>query len=274
MALFTIEDLSDTRVADYVNLTDRQLRSTVESKYSCMICESALVIEVALKVGLTPLSFFVEKKRLSSIAKFLDKLTAEVPIYMADPELMSAVCGYRVTRGILACFLRPKPTAVTDALAGATRIAVLENIVDVTNVGAIFRSAAALGADAILLAPNCADPLNRRSLRVSMGTVLQIPWARSPAPWPAASFDLLHQGGFRSAAMALTSNAVPLDDPLLSSIKRLALFFGTEGDGLSHEALSGCDLTVTIPMHHAVDSLNVAAASAVAFWQLCARKRS
>lgn len=269
MTLHRVDKLSDERLTEYVRLTDHQLRDLVDPAHSRMICESALVIKTALDMNLVPSSLFIEERRMESIKDILDRIPSEVPIYVATGDLMSAVCGYHVTRGVLGCFPRPKQMTVEEALKGATRIAVLEDIVDVTNVGAIFRSAAALGIDALLLAPRCADPLNRRAIRVSMGTVLQVPWARMADPWPKATFELLHAQGFTCAAMALDESAVALDDPVLSSLGRVALFFGTEGDGLTHESLEGCDMKITIPMCHGVDSLNVAAASAVAFWQLC-----
>ena len=278
MPLIEVTDIDDPRLNPYLRLTDRQLRSFVDPSRAQMICESAYVIEVALDTGYIPQSLFINSQHLATVSNILDRVTAvdrQIPIYTAPPQVMSKITGFAVTRGIFGCFPRPEERTCADVLDGLgtpSRVAVLEGQVDVSNGGAIFRSAAALGADAVLLSPTCADPLNRRSLRVSMGTVLQVPWARLPKPWPAAAIDLLHRHGYTCSALALDQEAIPLDDPTLAADPRLALFFGTEGPGLSPAALAACDRTVIIPMRHGVDSLNVAAASAVAFWQLCARR--
>jgi tRNA G18 (ribose-2'-O)-methylase SpoU len=269
MPVVPITCAEDERLSDYLRLTERQLRSVADPLNARIICESRLVLETALELGLTPLSLFLDERHLPSMEGLLAEIPPEVPIYVAPSSLMSQVTGFTVTRGYLGCFKRPVPPAVEDVLRGARRVAVLEGIVDVTNVGAIFRSAAALGVDGVLLAPSCADPLSRRAMRVSMGCVLKLPWARLGKPWPEGAFDLLHQEGFCCAALALEEGALRLDDPALASEERLALFFGTEGDGLSRRAIAGADRVVTIPMSHGVDSLNVAAASAVTFWQLC-----
>lgn len=272
MPIIYTHDPTDPRLDPYLRLTDRQLRSLVEPANAQMICESRLVIEVALDQGLAPRSLFVDERHLPALADVIARIGPDVPVYAAPIELMSKVTGYHVTRGFLACFPRPVPPdagALLDALPARARVAVLEDVVDVTNVGAIFRSAAALGADAVLLAPRCADPLSRRALRVSMGTILQVPWAFLPEPWPKAAADALRARGFSCAALALDRRALPLDDPVLKAQDRLALFFGTEGTGLTPAALAACDRTVIIPMRHGVDSLNVAASAAVAFWELC-----
>ncbi|WP_298579884.1 RNA methyltransferase [uncultured Olegusella sp.] len=272
MQRIDISHLDDPRLAAYLSLSGRQLKHVLNPKAAVMIAESRLVIEVALKEGFSPRSLFIDERRFESCADIFAQLDNDIPVFVAPTELMSKVVGYTVTRGILGCFSRPKPRDTQEVLAGAKRIAVLEDIVDVSNVGAIFRSAAALGADAVLLAPTCADPLNRRSLRVSMGTVLQVPWAYLPAPWPQQCLGLLHKEGFFCAALALDEHALRLDDPALVQHEKLALFLGTEGSGLAPEVLAGCDTSVIIPMSHGVDSLNVAAASAVAFWQLCQKE--
>ncbi|MBS5865339.1 MAG: RNA methyltransferase [Coriobacteriaceae bacterium] len=272
MQRIDISNLDDPRLAAYLSLSGRQLKHVLNPDAAVMIAESRLVIEVALKEGFSPRSLFIDQRRFESCADIFAQLDRDVPVFVAPTELMSKVVGYTVTRGILGCFSRPKLRDAQEVLAGAKRIAVLEDIVDVSNVGAIFRSAAALGADAVLLAPTCADPLNRRSLRVSMGTVLQVPWAYLPAPWPQEGLGLLHKEGFFCAALALDEHALRLDDPALVQHEKLALFLGTEGSGLTPEVLAGCDASVIIPMSHGIDSLNVAAASAVAFWQLCQKE--
>lgn len=272
MPVIYISDSNDPRLDDYLRLSDRQLLSKVDPQRSRMICESRLVIEVALDQGLRPLSLFVDQRHEEALSPLFSRLDPDVPVCLAPTELMSDIRGYNITRGILGCFPRPAQRDPRELLRDARRVAVLEDIVDVTNVGAILRSAAALGVDAVLLAPTCADPLRRRALRVSMGTALVVPWARLPKPWPASGLDLLHEQGFCCAALALEEDAWALDDPRLVAQERLALFFGTEGDGLSSRALAGCDRTVVIPMSRGVDSLNVAAASAVAFWELCRRQ--
>ncbi len=269
MSLVHVVDPYDPRLDSYLRLSDRQLRSVLDPGRARMICESRIVIDVALAQGLKPISLLIDERRLDAINAFVARIPPEVPIYVTSTEILSATVGFSVTRGIFGCFPRPTPVDPAQLLVGARRVAVLENIVDVTNVGAIFRSAAALGIDAVLLAPRCADPLTRRALRVSMGTILQVPWAFFGTPWPQGACDQLHEQGFCCAALAVEQQALPLDSPVLAAEERLALFFGTEGDGLSHEALAGCDRIVTIPMKHGVDSLNVAAASAVVFWELC-----
>lgn len=239
-----------------------------------MICESEIVVRVALgradELGIRPVSFLLDENKLAALEGDLAGLPDDVPVFVLSHEEAARITGYKVTRGVLAAFMRPVEPPVAELVSGARRVVVLEGIVDTTNVGAIFRSAAALGVDAVLLAPTCADPLSRRSIRVSMGNVLNVPWARfEKGEWPAHALDQLRSAGFTCAALALSDNSVPLDNPSLASVERLAMLFGTEGDGLTRQAIEGSDVVVRIPMAHGVDSLNVAAASAVTFWQLC-----
>ena len=212
----------------------------------------------------------MEEKHLTGQGAPLLAACGDIPVYTAPREVLSALTGYTLTRGILCCMSRPALPEAENLLATARRVAVLEGIVDSTNVGAIFRSAAALGMDAVLLSPTCCDPLTRRVVRVSMGTVFQVPWTYLDG-WPEAGLALLKGAGFATAAMALTDDSCAVDDPRLKAMGKLAIVLGTEGDGLSHETIARCDYTVKIPMSHGVDSLNVAAASAVAFWEMRAR---
>ena len=269
--IIRIDDPLDQRIDVYARLTEHQLRSVLEPSRAGMIAESRFVIEVALERGLPPLSLLLDERHLASMEGIIEQLGDEVPVYVATREVMSAITGFEVTRGYLCALRRPQPQPLGQVLEGARRVAVLEGIVDVTNVGAIFRSAAALGVDAVLLAPGCTDPLSRRALRVSMGCVLKVPWARLPKPWPQATREVLHEQGFACAALALRDDAMSLDDPRLAGIDRLALFLGTEGTGLTQRALDACDTSVIIPMANGVDSLNVAAAAAIAFWELRVR---
>lgn len=268
MAIIRIEDAGDPRIDAYLRLSDHQLRNRLDPARALAIAESRLVIEVALERKLDVVSLLIDERHLEGMAELLDGLAPEVPVYVATRELMSSIVGFEVTRGYLAALRRPAERELGEVLVGARRAVVLEGIVDVSNVGALFRSAAALGADAVLLAPGCADPLSRRALRVSMGCVLKLPWARLPQPWPDASVSLLHEQGFRCVALALREDALRLDDPSLKQIDRLALFLGTEGSGLTGRAIGACDMSVVIPMSHGVDSLNVAAAGAIALWEL------
>ena len=236
------------------------------------------MIERALDGGMQPLSFLMDQKWIEPMRPLVEHASAEqgvdLPVYVLPHNELKKLTGFELTRGALAAFRRPPLPAVEDVLAGARRVAVLEDITNFTNVGAIFRSAAALGVDAVLVTPTCCDPLYRRCVRVSMGTVFQVPWTRIGATkedWPGAGLDLLHRLGFKAAALALSHDSVTLDDPRLKAEEKLALVLGTEGDGLAPETIAQCDYTVLIPMQHGVDSLNVAAASAVAFWELRAR---
>lgn len=264
----------DERLAVFRDLTNHQLRNALDPERGIMICESEIVVRVALEraaeLGIRPVSFLLDENKLEALAGELVGLPDDVPVYVLSHEEAARITGYKVTRGVLAAFTRPAAVPVASLIADARRVAVLEGIVDTTNVGAIFRSAAALGVDAVLLAPTCADPLSRRCIRVSMGNVLNVPWARfEKGEWPTGALDQLREAGFTCAALALSDDSVPLDDPSLANVERLAMLFGTEGDGLTRSAIEGSDVVVRIPMAHGVDSLNVAAASAVTFWQLC-----
>ena len=269
MSIVRVDDARDPRLASYVSLTSHQLRNRLEPERGILVCESAIAIRVALAEGLRPLSMLVGEDRLEAVSELIGELPPEVPVYVMPQEAMEGLTGYRVNRGVLAEMQRPTVPSVGEVLAGARRAAVLEGLVDVTNVGAAFRSAAALGVDAVIVAPTCADPFSRRAVRVSMGTVFQVPWARADAPWPQGCVQTLHEAGFACAAFALRDDALPLGDPAIAAHERLALFFGTEGTGLTAPVIDACNLVVRIPMRPGVDSLNVAAASAVAFWELC-----
>lgn len=268
-----ITDPTDERLADYVSLTDVALRTRHEPSKGLYIAESSTVLRRALGAGHRPRSVLLSPRWLPDLVTTLASLPDEgtsVPVYVAEPDVLEAITGFHVHRGALASMHRPALASVHDLLSaarggtGARRIAILEDIVDHTNVGAIFRSAAGLGIDAVLVTPRCADPLYRRSVRVSMGTVFQVPWTRLEA-WPGGLADL-RAAGFTVAALALADDAVSLDDLVAAPPERLALMLGTEGDGLSRGAVEAADLVVRIPMAGGVDSLNVAAASAVAFW--------
>ena len=272
--IIEINDLTLPELDLYARLTDSQLRCRVEPEKGIFIAESLKVIARALEAGCRPLSFLMERKHMEGQAKELLARFPDVAVYTANRAVLEQLTGYQLTRGILCAMHRPPRADVEAVCARASRVAVLEGIVDSTNIGAIFRSAAALGIDAVLLTPTCCDPLCRRAIRVSMGTVFQVPWARigdSPAEWPHPGLDRLRLLGFKTAAMALSDRAVSIENPALCAEKRLAIVLGTEGDGLSKSTIADCDYTVCIPMSHGVDSLNVAAASAVAFWQLRVR---
>ena len=269
--IIEITDLSAPELDVYARLTEAQLRSRRDADKAIFIAESPNVIARALDAGCEPVSFLMERRHIEGQAKELIAQCPDAPVYTADREILSQLTGYEMTRGILCAMKRPVPVNASEICANARRIAVLEGIVDSTNVGAIFRSAAALHMDAVLLSPTCCDPLTRRSARVSMGTVFQIPWARlgnTAADWPEAGMEQLRKMGFKTAAMALSDRSVSIDDPILKAEDKLAIVLGTEGSGLLDATIEGCDYTVKIPMSHGVDSLNVAAASAVAFWQL------
>ena len=250
----------------YARLTQAQLRNQVEQKEGIFIAESPKVIHLALKAGCTPLSLLMEQKHITGDGADIIKQCGDIPIYTADRDVLSALTGYALTRGVLCAMKRPVPLRYEHVIDNTKRIAVLDGVVDSTNIGAIFRSAAALGMDGILLTSSCCDPLCRRAIRVSMGTVFQIPWAILPRELSWA--DTLRNNGFKTVAMALDESAVSIDSPILKEQPKLAIVLGTEGDGLSKEAILSCDFKAIIPMYHQVDSLNVAAASAVAFWEL------
>lgn len=296
--IIEIAELDDPRLDVYARLTDTQLRSKLEPEKAIFIAESDKVIRRALDGGAQPLSLLMEEKRVDDMRSTIGDIAQkfpEVPVFVAPRDEMKKLTGFELTRGALGAFRRPALPSVETVVRGARRIAVLENITNHTNVGAIFRSAAALGVGAVLVTPECYDPFYRRAVRVSMGTVFQIPWTRiglqedgSENPrrarrqdsrenggkggWAREGISFLHSLGFKTAAFALSPHSCSLDDPRLAAEERLALVFGTEGDGLAPETLARCDYTVRIPMAYDVDSLNVAAASAVAFWALCAKR--
>ena len=268
MPLIRCTRADDPRLDAFCRLTNHQLRNKLDPAAGRCIVESEIALRVGLEEGLEPESFLFDEKRLERMADVIEA-HPDVPVYVLPPSESEKLTGFRVTRGILGCLRRPSPADAGALLADARRVCVLEDIVDTTNVGAIFRSAAALGVDAVLLAPNCADPLSRRAVRVSMGNVFRVPWARLEGTWPEDGLAQVRDAGFFVAALALSDDAVALDDPSLARHERLAMLFGTEGDGLTARAIAGADAVVTIPMSHDVDSLNVAAASAVTFWELC-----
>lgn len=303
--IIEIKNLDVPELQIYYNLNEAQLFHYFEPKPGIFIAESPKVIERALDAGCVPMSFLMEKKHVKTQAKEIlarceklqsqdikqtDKMEAEngnssmaaeheipvcaaeheIPVYMAEIEVLAKITGYQLTRGMLCAMYRPTLPSVEQLCKNARRVAILENVVNPTNVGAIFRSAAALGMDAVLLTSACADPLYRRASRVSMGTVFQIPWTYfdKNACWPDGAMDVLHKLGYKTAAMALRDDSVSIDDEKMMAEEKLAIVLGTEGDGLADHTIADCDYTVKIPMTHGVDSLNVAAASAVAFWQL------
>ena len=272
--IIEITDYMQPELDVFARLTEAQLRNRLEPDKGVFIAESPKVIQRALDASCEPLSLLMERKHIDGQAREIIARCGDIPVYTADRELLASLTGYELTRGILCAMRRPRQPSVEELCADARRVAVLEGIVDATNVGAIFRSAAALHMDAVLLTPTCGDPLYRRAARVSMGTVFQIPWTRigtDHTQWPHPGLDRLRQLGFKTAAMALSDDSVSVEDPRLMAEAKLAIVLGTEGDGLSPSTIADCDYTVRIPMSHDVDSLNVAAASAVAFWQLRAR---
>lgn len=260
-----IQNFSDPALDVYARLTENQLKNRLHPEDGLFIAESPKVIGTALDAGLIPVSLLTERRHITGSAAALLPRLGDVPVYTADDGLLSKLTGYDLTRGVLCAMRRPEGRTAEEVLEGASRVAVLENIVDSTNLGAIFRSAAALGMDGVLLSPACCDPLLRRAVRVSMGTVFQIPWARLD------NLDALKQAGFVTLAMALKPDALSLDDPVLGTFDKIAIVLGTEGDGLTAAAIDACDHTVIIPMAHGVDSLNVGNAAAVAFWALRSR---
>lgn len=263
MNIIHIQDLSTPGVEVFGTLTEAQLRNRLEPEKGIFIAESPKVIRVALDAGYEPLSLLCEEKHIEGDAADIVERCSDIPIYTGSRELLARLTGYVLTRGVLCAMRRPMPSPVGGIIEGARRIVVIDGVVDSTNIGAIFRSAAALGIDAVLLTPDSCDPLNRRSVRVSMGSVFLVPWT-----WIEGDLSELHEYGFKTAAMALSDNSISLDDPCLKEEDRLALVMGTEGDGLPQQTINSSDYVVRIPMKHGVDSLNVAAASAVAFWEL------
>lgn len=274
--IIEITDIRDPALDVYARLTEHQLRSRLEPEKGIFIAESTTVIRLALDAGYVPLSVLSERKHIEGQAKAIIARCEGIPVYTADDDILASLTGFSLSRGVLAAMRRPKLPSVEALCRNASRIAVLENVVDATNVGAIVRSAAALGMDALLVTPSCCDPLIRRAARVSMGTVFQIPWTyigEDPADWPRNGMERLHALGFRIAAMALSDETLSMDDERLKREEKLAVVLGTEGTGLLSETIRLSDYTVKIPMFHNVDSLNVAAASAVAFWELGKRKQ-
>lgn len=273
--IIKIEDFSDPRLDLFVRLTGAQLRSKLEPEKGIFIAESPTVIEVALDSGCEPVALLTDERLINgSVEKIIERCSG-VPIYAARREVLEQLTGFALTRGALCAMYRPKPKTLDELLLGARTVAVLENIADSTNIGAVFRSAAALGVDAVLVTPDCCDPLCRRAVRVSMGTVFRVPWGvigESRADWRERGVDLLRERGFKTAAMALNENSVNIDDPALMSEERIAVILGTEGTGLAKSTIENSDYTVMIPMQNEVDSLNVAAAGVIAFWQLTRRK--
>ncbi len=274
--IIELTDFSAPELDVYARLNENQLLHRHEPEKGLFIAESPKVVERALDAGYEPVSLLLEKKHVTGEAKDIIARCGDIPVFTAELDVLTQLTGFQLTRGIL-CAMRRKPLpTVEEICAGARRVAVLENVMNPTNIGAIFRSAAALNMDAVLLTSACSNPLYRRSIRVSMGTVFQIPWTyldgeteyKESGKYPKSDISRLKDLGFKTAAMALSDNAVNIDDPQLMSEDKLAIILGTEGDGLASSTIDGCDYTVCIPMSHGVDSLNVAAASAVAFWQL------
>ena len=263
MPIIEITSLTHPGVEIFSTLTEAQLRKEHENEQGIFIAESPKVINVALNAGYTPLALLCERKHIEGDAAGIIARCGDIPVYTGSRELLASLTGYTLTRGVLCAMQRPTEPAIEKICSNASRIVVIDGVVDTTNIGAIFRSAAALGIDAVLLTRNSCDPLNRRAVRVSMGSVFLVPWT-----WLDSGMEGLNRLGFKSAAMALTDDSISIADPLLKAIPRLAIIMGTEGEGLPEETISAADYTVKIPMSHNVDSLNVAAAAAVAFWEL------
>ncbi|MCF2554193.1 TrmH family RNA methyltransferase [Faecalicatena contorta] len=269
--IIEIKDFQAPELDAYARLTERQLLNRDDPEKGLFIAESPKVIERALDSGCVPVSLLLEKKHITGEAKHIVDRCSDIPVYTASFDVLTQLTGFNLTRGALCLMRRPKHPTVSSVCKNARRIVILENVMNPTNIGAIFRSAAALNIDAVLLTPACSDPLYRRSIRVSMGTVFQIPWTflgENEADWPQPAIQTLQSTGFKTAALALSNDSVSIDDTNLMAEEKLAIILGTEGDGLADTTIADCDYTVKIPMSHNVDSLNVAAASAVAFWQL------
>ncbi len=272
--IIEITDFSAPELDVYARLTECQLLNRFEPEKGLFIAESPKVIHRALDAGYLPVSLLMERKHISGQARDVIDRCGEIPVYTSEPEILTQLTGFQLTRGVLCAMRRPPLPEPEAVLKNAKRIVILESVMNPTNVGAIFRSAAALGMDAVLLTPGCSNPLYRRSARVSMGTVFQIPWTylgSEMTDWPSVGMAFLQKFGFKTAALALRNDSVSIDDPGLMQEEKLALILGSEGDGLTDTTIASCDYTVKIPMYHDVDSLNVAAASAVAFWQLRSR---
>lgn len=269
--IIEINDFDSPDMDLYARLKDVQLYHYYEPDSGLFIVESPALVERATEAGCEPVSFLCEPKYIDKLSERLFDKYPDAPVYTAPLNIMEKLTGFHLTKGLLSILKRPRPKRVRDIIEGTHRIAILENIQNPTNVGAIVRSAAALGMDAVLLTPDCSDPLYRRASRVSMGTIFQVPWAYLDEPgmrWPDHGIEYLHRLGFKTLAMALSNESVYIDAPLLKEEERLAIVLGTEGDGLARSTIATCDYTVKIPMRAGVDSLNVAAASAVAFWEL------
>lgn len=269
--IIEITDFEAPELDVYARLSENQLLNRHEPEKGIFIAESPKVIERALDAGCQPISLLLERKHIEGQARDVIARCGDIPVFTSDFEILTQLTGFKLTRGVLCAMRRPALPSVENICGQARRIAILENIMNPTNIGAIFRSAAALNIDAVLLTPGCSNPLYRRAIRVSMGTVFQIPWTflgNEDSEWPDAGMKLLQKLGFRTAAMALRDDSIPIDDARLRAEDKLAILLGTEGDGLSPSTIANCDYTVRIPMSHGVDSLNVAAASAVAFWEL------
>lgn len=265
-----ITDFNATELDIYARTKEVVLLNRAKPEDGIFIAESPKVIERALDSGCEPISILMEERHIEGEGKSVLERCGDIPVYTAEFDVLKELTGFPLTRGMLCAMRRPAPLSLQQVCENATRLAILEDVVNPTNVGAIFRSAAALGMDAVILTQACSDPLYRRAIRVSMGTVFQIPWTYvdKSVEWPDEGMKFLHDMGFKTAAFALKDDSVSIDDPQLMSEEKLAVLLGTEGDGLATETIADCDYTVKIPMSHGVDSLNVAAASAVAFWQL------
>lgn len=264
--IIEINSLDHPGVEVFGTLTEAQLRNRLEPDKGIFIAESPKVINVALDAGYEPLALLCERKHITGDAASLIECCGDIPIYTGSRELLASLTGYVLTRGVLCAMRRPAAPSIAQVCANARRVVVINGVTDTTNIGAIFRSAAALGIDAVLLTPDACDPLNRRAVRVSMGSVFLVPWT-----WTGYSMQELRDLGFKTAAMALSDNSISIDDPVLATVDKLAIIMGTEGDGLPQAAIDDADYVVRIPMSHNVDSLNVAAAAAVAFWELRAK---
>lgn len=267
MAIITIQSLEHPGIEVFSSLTEAQLRNRAAPEKGMFIAESPKVIRTALNAGLKATALLCERRHITGDAADIIEKCGDIPVYTGDRQILAQLTGYTLTRGVLCAMRRPQRKTVKEICHGANRVVVIDNVVDTTNIGTIFRSAAALGIDAVLLTQDSCDPLNRRAVRVSMGSVFLIPWT-----WLDGTPDSLKEYGFKTVAMALTDRSIPLDSPIIKAEPRLAIIMGTEGDGLPHETISEADYTVRIPMFHGVDSLNVAAASAVAFWELRMKK--
>ena len=273
--IIEITNFSAPELDVFVRLTGAQLRNRLEPEMGVFIAESPTVIEVALAAGCQPVSLLTDERLLHGAVANIIARCGDIPVFAAERELLTQLTGFTLTRGALCAMRRPPLPSVEELCRNARRVAVLEGVTDSTNIGALFRSAAALGVDAVLVTPTCCDPLCRRAVRVIMVTIFQVPWTRignEHTDWPHPGIDRLRALGFKTAAMALSDDSVSIDHPALADEPRLAIILGTEGDGLAHATIADCDYTVKIPMAHGVDSLNVAAAGAVAFWELTKRK--